>query len=36
MAAEGVRLTAFVQDLPARLDEADEEAELDAQDASHG
>jgi hypothetical protein len=30
MAAEGERLTAFAQDLAARLDEADDEAELDA------
>ncbi|MFA4834491.1 MAG: hypothetical protein WC749_00265 [Dehalococcoidia bacterium] len=36
MAAEGERLTAFAQDLAARLDEADEEAALDAEDSSHG
>ena len=36
MAAEGERLTAFAQDLAARLNEADEEAALDAEDSSRG
>lgn len=36
MAAEGERLTAFAQDLAGRLDEADEEAALDAEDAPGG
>jgi len=36
MAAEGERLTAFAQDMASNLDEADEEAALDAEDSSHG